>query len=361
MVYKVGMIIGSLVGGGTQRIVETLANTMSDLGHEVVIFTLKGKVEIPVGLRARVFPLLGNSPEKKRHEIISYLVEGGEVGPLDLMLTHGYEGYRIMGEVTGVNCYHVVHNAFDVRTAAGLRKLKIFRFLRNYLKYRFVFQNKKIITVSKGVAQGLIRYFGVRPENVQTIYNPFCITHIRNRAEEPAELPDGQYIIHVGSFIGLKRHDVLLRAYAYSSLQTKIRLVLMGEGPTKEKMVNLAKDLGIEARVDFLPWQNNPYPYIKNAKLLALSSDSEGLPTVLIEALILGTPVVSTDCPYGPSEVLTEGLAKFLVPLDDVVALAAAMKEALSNPPTITNAMVGKFDHQISVERYLGLINGKIS
>ena len=353
------MIIGSLVGGGTQKIVETLANTLSELGHEVVIFTLKGEVEIPAGLRAKVYPLYRGSLEKKRAAVRAYIAQGGAAGPLDLMLTHGYEGYRLMEGVDGVLCRHVVHNAFDARLAAELKKLKLFSFVRKYLKYRSVFHNKKLITASKGIAAGLIRRFGVRSENVQTIYNPFVVDHIRQLGEEYVELPAEQYIIHVGSFIGLKRHDLLLRAYA--GIQAPVRLVLMGEGPRKEKVRRLAQKLGVAERVDFLSWQHNPYPYIKNAKLLVLSSDSEGLPTVVIEALVLGVPVVSTDCPYGPAEILTGELSRFLVPRNDVTALTNAIENALANPPVITDAMVGRFDHRFSVGRYLDLIEEEAS
>jgi glycosyltransferase involved in cell wall biosynthesis len=345
MSYKIGMIIGSLIGGGTQKIVETLANTMSDLGHEVVIFTLKGEVEIPASLRARVVPLLGRSLAKKRREVIAAIKQGGEVGPLDLMLTHGYEGYRLM-DCVAVNCYHVVHNAYEERVLSELRNAKIFSFLRKYLKYRYVFRNKKLITVSQGIAQGLERNLGVRPENVQTIYNPFIVDHVRALGSESAVLPAAQYILAVGALVRIKRQDLLLRAYA--RMQTTARLVLMGEGPLKNQMIGLANELGIANRVDFLPWQHNPYPYIKHAKLL-----------VLIEALILGTPVVSTDCPHGPSEILTGELARFLVPRNDASALAAAMADALANPPHITDAMVGKFDHRFAVERYLDLIKAQ--
>jgi glycosyltransferase involved in cell wall biosynthesis len=354
MAYKIGMIVGSLIGGGTQKIVEILANSMNELGHEVVIFTLKGKVEIPPGLRANVVPLLGRSLGNKRRELITAIKQGGEVGPVDLMLTHGYEGYRLMEGVDGVNCHHVVHNAFDIRTAAELKKLRIVAFARKYLKYRAVFKNKKLITASQGIADGLIRYFGVSPENVQTIYNPFDIGHIRSLGAESIQLPAADYMVHVGAFAAIKRHDLLLRAYA--TLETPMRLVLVGEGHLKDKIIALAQELGIADRVDFFPWQANPYPYIQNARLLVLSSDSEGLPTVVVEALILGTPVVSTDCPYGPSEILTGNLARFLVPRNDVAALAAAMTEALNNPPVINDAMVARFDHRFAVERYLELI-----
>jgi glycosyltransferase involved in cell wall biosynthesis len=348
------MIIGSLIGGGTQKIVETLANTMSELGHEMVIFTLKGKVEVPAGLHARVFPLYGRTIAQKRREIQAYISPSGAVGPLDLMLTHGYEGYRVMSGVMGVKCRHVVHNAFDVRLATELKKVNVVAFARKYLKYKTVFQNKKLITVSCGIAEGLVRRFGVKRENIQTIYNPFVLDHIRRSGAEDVALPAGPYIIHVGSFISLKRHDLLLKAYAETA--TSARLVLMGEGPLKGDMQHLARKLGIADRVDFLPWQKNPFPFIKNARLLVLSSDSEGLPTVLVEALILGTPVVSTDCPYGPAEILTGELERFLVPCNDAKALARAMEVALVTPPFISDTIVQKFDHHYVVDRYLELI-----
>jgi len=106
----------------------------------------------------------------------------------------------------------------------------------------------------------------------------------------------------------------------------------------------MIKQRDLEDRVEILGFQQNPYKYIKNAKLLVLSSDREGLPTVVIESLILGTPVVSTDCPTGPGEILTGDLAKWLVPVRDSDTLAKKINQALDSNIIIDKSHIEKFN-----------------
>jgi glycosyltransferase involved in cell wall biosynthesis len=106
-------------------------------------------------------------------------------------------------------------------------------------------------------------------------------------------------------------------------------------------------------------FQSNPYPWMRNADLFAMSSDSEGLPTVLIESLILGTPVVSTDCPTGPSEILTGALARFLCPRDNASALAHLIDQALGQYPDISDAALGRFSADHSARQYLTYCGAK--
>ena len=134
-------------------------------------------------------------------------------------------------------------------------------------------------------------------------------------------------------------------------------LLLIGDGDEEQNIRNYIKYFNLCDRVMLLGWKNNPYPYIKSARLLVLTSDFEGLPTVLIEALSLNTPVVSTDCPCGPSEILQGKLSRFLVPLNDVKSLADAMSVALENYPEIDQVLLNKFSVQSVCDKYLKIIN----
>ena len=216
-----------------------------------------------------------------------------------------------------------------------------------------------MIAVSKGVMQDILD-FGVKPKSIVSIYNPFNFEEIRKKSLEfNSEIPHENYIINVARFAKHKRHDILIRAYAKSNIDHK--LVLMGttDKPADEenlvKIKNLINKLGIENQVIFTGFVSNPYPWLKKADLFVLSSDIEGLANVLVESLILNTMVVSTNCPFGPSEVLTGKLSDFLSPVTDVNALSRNISRALNDPVQITEKHISKFNAKTIAKQYLSL------
>ena len=157
-----------------------------------------------------------------------------------------------------------------------------------------------MVTVSDAVGRDLVEEFALRPAQLKTIYNPFDITALRAEAEADSERPDGDYLIHVGRFHPGKRHDRLLEAYAQSGIDAPLVLLGQGKPEQEQRLRQLAKTLHIDDRVWFKGFQKNPLPWIKGARMLVLSSDSEGFGNVVVEALLLHTPVASTRCP-GPA------------------------------------------------------------
>jgi glycosyltransferase involved in cell wall biosynthesis len=138
-----------------------------------------------------------------------------------------------------------------------------------------------------------------------------------------------------------------------------VRLVILGEGAWREQLTDLAAALGVAADVDLPGFAANPYPYLASASVFALSSAWEGSPNVLTEAMALGTPVVATDCPSGPREILAGGRFGPLVPVGDAPALAAGLAAALAAPlaPDELRAAVRDYDALRSAERYLALLD----
>jgi glycosyltransferase involved in cell wall biosynthesis len=156
---------------------------------------------------------------------------------------------------------------------------------------------------------------------------------IRRRAAQPAvDVPAGPYIVSVTRLEETQK-DVatLIRAYALlvHDHQLAETLLLVGHGRHQGELERLALELGVRDRITFLGFTPNPLPYMRQAQLMVLSSKYEGLPTVLIEGLILGKVLVSTDCPTGPREILDAGRAGLLTPVGDAPALAAAMLQGL--------------------------------
>jgi N-acetylgalactosamine-N,N'-diacetylbacillosaminyl-diphospho-undecaprenol 4-alpha-N-acetylgalactosaminyltransferase len=144
-------------------------------------------------------------------------------------------------------------------------------------------------------------------KNVTTIYNPINIEEIIERADEPISI-DFEFIIGVGQYdTNVKQFDKLVFAYSQSILPKKnIHLVILGEGSLKPKLIEIAKQNGVENKLHLLGYKGNPYKYIKRSKFYVLSSAHEGMPMVLLESLVCCTPIVSFDCKTGPSEIIED-------------------------------------------------------
>ena len=196
---------------------------------------------------------------------------------------------------------------------------------------------------------------GIRPAAIVTIYNPFDLEKIRTMAQETTIFDQEKFLLHVGRFHPQKRHDRLLEAFQQSGYRGK--LLLLGEGSSTATAAIRARagQLGILDQVVFVGFLGNPYPMMRAAEALILSSDYEGLPSVLIEALACGTQVISTDCPYGPAEILNGKLAQGLSELT-APALAKAICRVLANPTPITEEMIAPFTLEESVRKYYELM-----
>jgi glycosyltransferase involved in cell wall biosynthesis len=140
-------------------------------------------------------------------------------------------------------------------------------------------------------------------------------------------------ILGVGELCARKDFGTLIRAFALVRRERPARLVILGKGRQREKLEALARELGVGADVSLPGFVNNPYPYMKRASLFVLSSAYEGFGNVLVEALATGTPVVATDCPSGPREILEDGRYGPLVPVGDVRRLASSILDTLAHPP----------------------------
>ncbi len=197
-----------------------------------------------------------------------------------------------------------------------------------------------VIAVSEGVRQDFLRHFSVAPGHVVTIYNPTIPDNFEERAAVEVTHPwlsdtGTPVVLGVGRLTEQKGFDVLIEAFGRLRQRRGARLVILGEGPARDSLEDQAAALGLSADVDLVGSVPDVLPWARRASLYVLSSRYEGLPNVLIEALAAGVPVVATDCPSGPREILEGGRLGPLVPVDDAEALAAAMEQALGHPPPV--------------------------
>ncbi len=232
---------------------------------------------------------------------------------------------------------------------------------------RFYPQADEIIAVSHGVAEDLRRVLGLPSERVKVVYNPVIREDFFRRMREPIDHPwfqdpSAPVVVAVGRLARQKDYPTLLRAFAILRKERMARLAILGSGSdsVRARLESLVQDLGLVSEVAFLGFKPNPLPYMARANLLVLSSLWEGLPTVLIEALGCGTPVVSTDCPSGPAEVLEGGRYGRLVPVGDPAALAKAMAETLDHPPerALLQKRASDFDETRAIKAYEAVLLG---
>lgn len=269
----------------------------------------------------------------------------------DLVISHLEESYRTVDIAQLPNAYHVVHNSYTgqmrlVKRRIGLQAHHLRRLFRSYA-------DKDLVTVSQGV-QSELTALPQDYKSIRTIYNPFDLDGIRHLANNHNEdVLQAPYIVAVGRTARQKRLDVLLRAYHASGIEHK--LLLLTHKP--KKLMPLVKKLGLEDRVIFKAFTQNPYAHMKHADLLVLSSDFEGFGNVLVEALAVGTQVVSTRCPHGPDEILTGDLQSQLCDLGDEAGLAEKIRTSLAQPVDVSAVDLSRFELQASVDQYIALMD----
>ena len=200
---------------------------------------------------------------------------------------------------------------------------------------RFYSRADRIIAVSEGVAKDLVKSLALPEDLVTAIHNPVVDEELYELAERPIDHPwikEGiPIVLAVGRLVPQKDYPLLLRAFSRIRKGRQARLIVLGEGDSRKSLERLAERLGVRDDVDFPGFIKNPFPYMRNCTVFVLSSRFEGLPGALIQAMACGAPVISTDCPSGPAEIVSEGSSGFLVPVGDEDRLTGALERLLDD------------------------------
>jgi glycosyltransferase involved in cell wall biosynthesis len=217
-----------------------------------------------------------------------------------------------------------------------------------------------VVAVSSGVASDLSLMSGIDVNEFAVIHNPAAKGNVDPAVSPPLLLQSvsGPLILSVGTLKNVKRHDLLIKAFAKLPVEINATLAIIGEGDKRDSLINLADKLKLSNRV-FLPgFISDPGPWYAHADLFVLSSDYEGFGNVIVEALEYGLPVVSTDCPFGPSEILDGGKYGALVRCNDSDALCAEIFKALSSNVNsdALRERAKDFDSGVIAKRYLELM-----
>ncbi|OGZ62602.1 MAG: hypothetical protein A2639_02565 [Candidatus Staskawiczbacteria bacterium RIFCSPHIGHO2_01_FULL_34_27] len=229
------------------------------------------------------------------------------------------------------------HNHFFglVRNARSLYRRFFGVFILPHLMRIFYPLSDVVICASQGVAESILEVVKI-PEKVKVIYYPVATDRIQEWAQEPVGHPwflnsEIPVVLAAGRLLNQKDFPTLLRAFAMVVKTMSARLAILGEGKDRGKLEKLAEELGISDKVVFLGFQINPFKYMKRATVFVLSSLHEGFGNVLVEAMACGTPVISTDCKSGPSEIIDNGKSGILVPVGDYQSLSKAIIRVLSD------------------------------
>lgn len=222
-----------------------------------------------------------------------------------------------------------------------------------------------IVAVSSGIAKELEEDKKIRSDKIQVIYNPVVNQELLDQARLPIEHPwfkadQPPVILAVGRLEMQKDYQTLIHAFRDLRDRQEVHLLILGEGSSRSHLESLVKELKLENDVSLPGFVENPYAYMSHSKVMVLSSIWEVLPTVLIEALACGCPIVSTDCEHGPSEILEGGKYGWLVPVSDKIALANAMKNALEATEDYKSSLLHRardFTVEKSVSSYLKIMH----
>ncbi len=320
-IYKFG-------NGGAERVILNILNNINYDLFEPVLCIFKKNIENPyfdfLDKRVRILNL--NVPLKRSLFKISETIRAESP---DIVFSTVYK-MNIM--------VYFGHKISLSKSKLILRETRFLKDLSNFerflIKYSYN-RSDKVIALSKGVKEHLCDWFKVKKDKIVLIYNPVDLEKIEKRKEEKlnGELNNGRFkILACGKLTDQKNFPLLIKSLSGLNVnRNKWVLYILGDGKDRDELTSLVEKLNLKDNIYLLGFKKNPYKYMKNSDLFVLSSLNEGFGNVIVESMVCGTPVLSTDCPYGPGEILDNGRFGWLIPNNDEEALRSKIEFLIKN------------------------------
>jgi len=359
---KALFIVNTLSDGGAERVCINMANELIKQQFDVDFIILgkndKNAYTYDINEKIKIYDLNINTTNRLKKLIkialaskkINKIVQENEkYGKYELITSH-LPMANVLTRFSKIKnrAIYVFHTKVSSYNKIGNEKL-----FKKVIK--FIYGNKKVVAVSEGVRGQAITEYNIKEKYIKTIYNPINVEEINEKKEEKLQNID-KYFIQVGRFNEAKRQDRMIDVFYKGKFYKKYKLVFCGTGELEEQAKNKVKELGLEESVIFMGWQSNVYKWIKNAELLISTSDYESFGMNLIEAIICGTKVVSSNCNFGPNEILLGEYAKYLVEPDNIEEYISKINMALEKYPNSKNPIIEKCSASNIIREYLNFM-----
>lgn len=362
---RISLFTSTLGGGGAERVLVNLAGALVARGHpvELVLSSAAGpyREQVPVGI-----PVVDLAATRTVYSVVALARHLRRTQPAALLsaLDTANVTALVARAVSGVSTRLVVSVHSPLRVTAQGNVGFVDRYMPRLTRWSYVAADA-VVAVSKGVGEELAAETRIPADRIHVIYNPVVTPVLRLKAAEPVQHPwvapgAPPLFLGIGRLTHQKDFDTLLRAFARVRGVRPAHLMVLGEGELRPALQARARALGIEMDTALPGFTSNPYALLSRAAAFVLSSAWEALPTVLIEALACGTPVVSTRCRFGPDEILCNGAYGPLVPVGDDAALAQAMLDMLERPPDRERLQqrARAFSDEACISAYLDVLAG---
>ena len=357
---RIAVHLVSLDGGGAERVCVDLINRFvaEGVGVDLVLWRREGPYLSAVPEAVRLISLGAGGFYRRFRSLVAYLRDDSpQTLFCGMSLTNFVGVWAKLAAGSGTRV--VLHETSTITQYWDAPRLYVrLMCLTGPWTYRAA---DHVVAVSQGVAADLRKYFRVPVEKLSVIHNPISVAKVRHAATLPPTHPwfgtDVPVVTGAGRLVPAKDFATLITAFASVRKQRRARLVIFGEGPERNSLINLASRLGVASDVDFPGFSETLLQNFAHASVFVLSSIREGFPNVLLEALACGAPVVATDCHSGPREILGDQ-ADNLVPVADPEAMAAAILPQIDagkiNKPG--SFRVEDYDIDIVARKYLDIL-----